>query len=286
MVMGGAIIVAILVAMIVQAKLSPKSEVSGGTSVEILVANKKLLTGERIKPEDVRWQGFPEASAFKGVIKKSDQEDEKDLAVYDTPLRRDIESGEPITMQAIIADVKGGGNFLAASIEPGMRGVGISVKANTAAGGFIAPGDHVDVILSYTAKLDRDAADFAGGVVNRYASQTILSNVKVLAVDQTSKDEGREAKIAKTVTLEVTREGAEILALADSMGDVSLSLRRLGEKDNEVDMLTPLTTDATTSEVIRKINDIMEKSKTTSNTVRVYSGTEIQNIPVRSATTP
>lgn len=281
MIMGGALVVAILVAMIVQSKLSSKST-GGGASVEILVANKKLMLGERIKPEDVRWQAWPDAATFKGVIKKSEQKDEKDLDVYDTPLRRDIEAGEPVTKQSVIADVKGDGNFLAASIEPGMRAMAVAVKAETAAGGFIAPGDRVDVILSYSVKIAKDAQTFANNVISKYASQTVLTNVKVLAVDQKSTGE-QEAKVAKTVTLEVSREGSEILALATSMGDISLSLRRLGEKDGPSDAVTPITTDATTSEVIRKLNDILQKTVSTSNAVRVYSGSEIQNIPVRTS---
>lgn len=286
--MGGAVIMAIIVAMIVQSKLSPKADATGEIpSVEILVASKKLLIGEAIKPEDVRWQAWPESAIFKGVIRRSEQIDEKELAVYNTPLRRAIESGEPVTMQSVIADVKGGNSFLAASLDSGMRAVGVAVKANTSAGGFLSPGDHVDVVLSYAARLKSDADKVAGNIVQRYATQTVLSNVRVMAVDQSAKgDEAVEAKIAKTVTLEVTKEGAEILALAESMGDISLALRRLGEQDRPEDKVTPLVTDATTSHVIRKINALMNKAKTTSNTVRVYSGVTVHNVPVRALTQP
>lgn len=280
MIMGGAIVVALIVAMVVQMKLSPKT--GGGPTVEILVANKKLPIGTRIKAEDVRWQAWPEAASFKGVIKKSEQKDPKKLDIYDVPLRRDIESGEPVTRQAIIADIKGGGNFLASTISPGMRAVSVPVKAETGAGGFLSPGDRVDVILSYTVKLNSPAArDVGSSVVSRNASQTVLSNVRVLGVDQKSKGE-EAAKVAKTVTLEVSREGAEILALAVKMGTISLALRRLGEKDKPEDLVTPITTDATTTEVIRKLNDMVTKSTTRSDTVRVYSGTSVQNVPVRA----
>lgn len=282
MIMGGAVVVAILVAVVVQAKLSPKAEKTAGTTTEILVANKKLVTGERIKAENVRWQAWPEGSTFKGIIKRSEQEDEKKLAVYDTPLRRDVEAGEPLTMQAIISDVKGSGNFLAASIGAGMRAVAIAVKANTSVGGFISPGDHVDVILSYTTRVDADDEEATQAIISKFASQTVLTNVKVLGVDQVSKGEGREAKVPKTVTIEVSREQAEILALADKMGDLSLALRRLGEKDTTADLTTPLTTDATTSEVLLKVNKMMQNAKTNSGTIRVYNGSAVQNVPVRT----
>lgn len=281
MIMGGAIVVALIVAMVVQMKLSPKT--GGGPTVEILVANKKLPIGTRIKAGDVRWQAWPEAASFKGIIKKSDQKDLKKLDVYDVPLRRDIESGEPVTRQAIISDIKGGGNFLASTISPGMRAVSVPVKADTGAGGFLSPGDRVDVILSYTVKLNSAAAREIGrSVVSRNASQTVLSNVRVLGVDQKSKGDDAAAKVAKTVTLEVSREGAEIIALAVKMGTISLALRRLGEKDRPEDLVTPITTDATTTEVIRKLNDMVTKSTKRSDSVRVYSGTNVQNVPVRA----
>lgn len=282
MIMGGAFVVAIVVAMIVQAKLSPKDPKSAGTMTEVLVAAKSLQTGSVLKERDVKWQAWPEKSMFKGLIKKSDQVDEKDIDVYDVPLRRNLQAGEPVTRQALIPDIKGGNNFLAASIAPGMRAVAIGVKANTSAGGFVAPGDRVDVILSYAPRLQSGAKEYSAAIVQQYASQTILHNVKVLAVDQNAADEGREAKVAKTVTLEVSKEGAEVLALGDRMGDITLALRRIGDNEVPAPDARSITTDATTSQVIRKVNDAMYKGKT-GNSIRLYSGNSIQNVPVRAA---
>ena len=282
MIMGGAVVVAILVAMIVQAKLSPKPDKGGAIAqVEILVANKKLLTGERIQAENVRWQAWPETALYTGVIKKSDEADLNNLSIYDTPLRRDIEAGEPIVKQAVISDVKGGGNFLAASLGPGMRAVGLAVKAQTGVGGFVSPGDRVDVIMTYNARISNEIKQISEQVVHKQSSQTVLSNVRVLGVDQTSKNDGQAAKVAKTVTLEVDKEGAEILALAESMGELTLALRRLGEKDDVLDQKTPLTTDVLTSEVLMTLNKMVAGHRAEGNSVRVYSGNTVQNIPVR-----
>ena len=279
MIMGGALTVAILVAMIVNAKLSPKShEATQGT--QILVAKRSLMTGDTLKPTDVKWQDWPDDGMFKGVIKKTDQPDETKLDVYDAPLRRNIEAGEPITKQALIPDAKGGNNFLAATISPGMRAVGIAVKADTIAGGFVAPGDNVDVVLSYAPDLPSGANEYGGSVIQHYASQTILKNIRVLAVDQSS-DENREAKAAKTVTLEVTPDGAEVLALADRMGDITLALRRIGEKDSTEN--APLVTDATTSDVLKKLRKIKEAMEVSGSTIRLYSGNTVQNVPVRAS---
>lgn len=282
MIMGGALVVAVIVAMMVQVKLSPKGSSSASTN-EILVANKKLMVGEKIKPEDVRWQAWPDSAMFVGVYERKNEADEKKLRIYDAPLRRALQSGEPITTQAIIEDAKGGKNFLAASISPGMRAAAVSVKADTSAGGFVNPGDFVDVILAYNAELPGPLQAIAGSIVNRYAAQTILSNVRVLAVDQVSKED-REAKPAKTVTLEVTREGAEMLALAIRMGDISLVLRRIGEVDTAASVITPLTTDSRTTEVMKTVNKMMSQSGgdgSINNAVRLYNGTAVQNVPVR-----
>ncbi|HEX2752483.1 MAG TPA: Flp pilus assembly protein CpaB, partial [Alphaproteobacteria bacterium] len=151
------------------------------------------------------------------------------------------------------------------------------------AGGFITPGDHVDVVLSSTPRLSRTAQEHADKYVSRYASQTVLSNVKVLAVDQSAKEENREAKIAKTVTLEVSQEGAQILALAESMGDITLALRRIGDKDDEKSKVVPFTTDVTTSDVIKKLNNMATESKSSNQAIRMYGGTTIINMPVRTA---
>src|SRR4051812_34365170 len=94
MIMGGALLIAIVVAMLVQMKLAPKktaAEASPGT--EVLMATKDLLAGEELKAENPHWESFPEKLVFKGMIKKSDQADEKKLEVYGKPLRRDITSG-------------------------------------------------------------------------------------------------------------------------------------------------------------------------------------------------
>jgi pilus assembly protein CpaB len=282
MVMGGAMIVAITVALIVQSKLSPKGGAPAPKTVEILVANKPILVGDTLKAADVRWQSWPENGVFKGVIRKTAERSDIDkLDVLRAPVRRAIESGEPVTRQALVPDVRVGNNFLSARISPGMRAVAIPVKASSMVGGFMAPGDHVDVILSYTPNLPNVEDEVSDQVVRRFASQTILSNVKVLAVDQNAKDEDRPAKVAKTVTLEVTQEGAQILALTDRMGELSLALRRIGEKDAPVSVAVPLTTDATTSAVVKKINELNRKTKNAGGTIRMYSGSQVVNVPVR-----
>ncbi len=111
MIMGGALLIAVLLAVVVQSKLGGGSKQAQSKTTEILVAKRKLMTGDVLTAEDVKWQTWPDPSLFKGVIKKSDQADEKKLEIYDAPLRRNIENAEPVTRQAMVIDIKGGNNF-------------------------------------------------------------------------------------------------------------------------------------------------------------------------------
>jgi pilus assembly protein CpaB len=281
-VMGGALVVAIIVAMLVQMKLSSKpqkgtSEISG---TEVLVANKTMGAGEKLNAADVRWQALPDAAIFNGLIRRKEQADENKLEVYNKILRRDIMSGEPVTAQALIMSASG--SFLSAILAPGMRAVAVPVRAETSAGGFVSTGDYVDVLLTYQVNMRGEAENYTAGTVQRFASETVMSNVHVLAVDQNAKEGNRDARVARTVTLEVSKEGAQILAVAASMGALSLSLRHIGEKDTAADNNTPLTTDITTSRIMKKIYKEMGNS----NTVRLYNGNSVVNVPVRAAPKP
>lgn len=287
--MGGALLMAIIVAMLVHAKLTPKTTVQDvTTSNEVLVASRKIMTGEKLKQEDVRWVGWPDGALYNGVYRHKDYPEGTPLPVFDVPIRRDIESGEPITSQAIIADLKGGGNnFLAASIAPGMRAMGVPVTLERSVGGFLAPGDHVDLILSYSPSIPGDAQQYADPLVSHFATQIILSNVKILAVDQNSRpdDKGGARTSVRSITVEVTKEGAQTIALAEQMGEITLALRRMGEQDVPESTVSPIITDATTSEILKRLNKITAQTKAVSNKMRIYSGTAVTNIPVRPSAT-
>lgn len=164
-----------------------------------------------------------------------------------------------------------------------MRAMAIAVKADTATGGFVQPGDRVDLILSYQARTDGPVGQYSANLAQSYASQTVLSNLKVLAVDQKSSDEDRSIKVPKTVTLEVTKRQAEILALSTSVGEISLALRRVGEQDvkRTGDGALDLTTDLDTLNTLKAASRLQQQSKT----IRLYSGTTIQAVPVRSSQT-
>lgn len=265
-----------------------KKPPEGTTAIEmteILVSTKRIPIGEEVKKEKTKWQKWPEDALFKGVIIKSKQKDPEKLEIYGEKVRRSIEKGEPITTNAIIKE-SAGKSFLAASLDKGMRAVSIPVSAANSAGGFIQPGDRVDIILTHTPRFRGEARTYAETTVQRYASQTILSNVKVLAVDQKAKKSGDDDKVkpGKTVTLEVDKKGAEVLALALEMGDLSLALRSLGDSNETptVNKLKELTTDAEVSDVIKAVIDKQKKATVNTNVIRVYNGRDAKDMTVRS----
>ncbi len=284
-VISGALIMAVLVALMMQSSLKPKDTKNKvvEAKTEVLVANKTLLKGEVLKAKDVSWKSFYKASIFKGMVKKAEQADVTKLKVHDKILRRNIEVGEPITTQALIMDIKGGSKNLSVKLDPGMRAVGIVVKAETTAGGFIAPDDRVDVILTYQVKLKGEISKYSSEAVQKFATETIITNARVLAVDQNDKSKAYTAKLAKTITLEVDAEGAQKLNMAASMGKLSLALRRMGEKDTVADQNIPVSTDVLDSKVISHIYNEMNLDKSMSNTVRVYNGADIVDVPVSTS---
>jgi len=189
-------------------------------TVDVLIARSDLDTGQVVGPHDVGWQTWPAASTGSNFIKKSERPEAiKDFigAVVRTP----VAAGEPIRDSKVV-NAKGGG-FLAAVLPHGMRAVSLDVAPDTDAGGFILPNDHVDVMLT---RRDKAAEKLTG--VEKYVSETILRNVRVLAIDQVlGEKDGQKVIIGKTATIELDPHQAETLALARQTGTLSLTLRSL-----------------------------------------------------------
>ena len=116
--------------------------------------------------------------------------------------------------------------FLAAVLTPGMRAVTVPVTATSGIAGFVFPGDRVDLILAH----DFQTGTGENRVINR-ASETLLTDVRVLAVDQKTASKDGAAALAKTATLEVEPRQAEMIAVSVKLGDLSLSLRSLRRED-------------------------------------------------------
>ena len=277
-IVAAALLIAIIVAVSIQSRLAPKTPttVEETPKTEILVANRDISIGDKIERSSVRWQIWPEEALFDNALEKGvDQESD----FIGQIVRRSFSKDEPISEAAFVDIAEGG--FLAAALGQDMRAFAVEVSADTSVGGFISPGDRVDVILTYQIKVRSDVEEETQEVVVRDASETILKNVKVLAIDQdTSSGEDREVKVGKTVTLEVTQSGAETLALAGEMGDLTLALRRLGEKDTQ-DKASELTTDVGIGKTLREVIMKRNAAVQSTNTIRIYGGGNVQDIQVR-----
>jgi pilus assembly protein CpaB len=117
-----------------------------------------------------------------------------------------------------------GSGFMAAILPTGMRAISTQISPETGAGGFILPNDHVDVILT---RRERDADKGASGG-DSHSSETILTNVRVLAIDQNVQEkDGQKVVVGKTATLELTPAQTETLALSQQLGSLSLALRSI-----------------------------------------------------------
>lgn len=272
-VLGGGFLVAIVVALIVQASFGKKNS----NMVEVVVASQAVTAGSTVANSNFKWQEWPKDSVFAGAIIREGKKSVTDSA--QGKVRRDLSAGEPLLKSSLTA--AGKGNVLAAAMEPGMRAMAIKVSAESMVGGFISPGDKVDVILSYQIRLNGDEAESAAGKVDKHASQTILENVNVLAIDQNSSKADDKAKVGRTVTLEVDAAGVERLVLASEMGDLSLSLRALGDDSHKDRGKKNFTTDVQVSNLLQELGKIKKNAGGKSDIVRVYNGQEIENITVR-----
>ncbi len=192
---------------------------------KVLVATRDAAAGTFLKPEDMEWLPWPEDSVVDAYI----QEDE--MAIEDfsgAVVRANLVAGQPFSESLVVYPGERG--FLAAVLEPGARAVSVPVNATTGISGFIFPGDRVDVLL--TMKFDLKSGDKKQ---TRYLSETVLTCVRVLAIDQAAENVEGVASVAKTATLEVTPKQAETVAIALQMGALSLSLNSLSHVGVEAD---------------------------------------------------
>ena len=198
------------------APVAPAAQVS---TVDILVAKNDIGLGQAVKPEDMQWQSWPTASASSSFISRTSRA-EAMREVTGSIARAPFIAGEPIRDQKLVkAD---GSGFMAAILPSGFRAVSTEISPETGAGGFILPNDRVDVVLTRRDKNpDRGGPDLI-------SSEIILSNIRVLAIDQAPKEkDGTSAIVGKTVTLELKPDQVETMARSRQSGTLSLALRSI-----------------------------------------------------------
>ena len=255
-----AAVAAIGLALVVRAMGSPAKEpvavataapVEARPMAKVLVAAKDLAPGRRLDESDMEWKDWPADQVNPAFITDGSrpvptattegEEAKPEGAVaavtraatnlatggakadyVGSVVREPILAGEPIVMRKIVR--AGDSGYMAAYLEPGMRAMAIRVTVETAAGGFILPGDRVDVVLTRETTLGNIGAAEADR--SKFTSSTVMQNIKVLAIDQSTRaGDDEQTVIGATATLEVGPRDAEALALAKSEGELSLILR-------------------------------------------------------------
>jgi pilus assembly protein CpaB len=190
-------------------------------TVDVLVAKTDIGLGKSVTAEDLQWQTWPASTASNSFIRRNERP-EATREVIGSIARAPFIAGEPIREPKLVkAD---GSGFMAAILPAGMRAVSTEISPETGAGGFILPNDRVDVILS---KRDKNPDKSGPELIN---AEIILSNIRVLAIDQAPKEkDGQNSVVGKTTTLELKPEQAEILARARQSGTLSLALRSIAD---------------------------------------------------------
>lgn len=259
-VIGVAAISAIGLALVVRSMGTPSPQEDGAKAVveaapvaKVLVAAVDLEPGRRLTAADMVWKDWPVADvnpafitdgavarpgvpaatdAAEGEAESASSRLVNSVAALSTPtaaetlagsiVREAILAGEPIQARKIVRAGESG--FMAAFLDPGMRAMSMPVSVDNAAGGFILPGDRVDVIL--TREVEVPSPVSPDSVIKRNVSAVVIQNLKVLAIDQTAKAPAEETTVVGgTATLEVNTRDAETLALARAEGTLTLLLR-------------------------------------------------------------
>src|SRR5580765_3006411 len=199
------------------------------TGPKILVAKKAMPVGTIVDPESLGWQPWPKELTQSAYYTEG-QPDADTQKLLGTVVRYQVTAGQPLTRGSLVGPKDRG--FLAAALGPGMRAITVPVNASTGVAGFVFPGDHVDIVLTQDVKGGGDGPSLK-------VSETIVRNVRVLATDQRYTDKNEdgktEVKTFSNVTFEVTPRIAEKLAVAQSMGPLSLSLRSITDNTSELE---------------------------------------------------
>ena len=196
---------------------------------KVLVARKPLPVGTILDATSVGFESWPKG-AMAPVYYVQGGPDSDPSKLLGTVVRYPITAGQPITRGALVGPQDRG--FLAAALGPGMRAITVPVNTSSGVAGFVFPGDRVDMVLTQDVKGGGDGAPLK-------VSETIIRNIRVLATDQRIDSKDADGKtVVKTfsnVTLEVTPRIAEKVAVAQSLGSLSLSLRSIADQTSELE---------------------------------------------------
>jgi len=202
----------------------PAAPVAAISTVEILIAKKDINIGQALAADDMGWAAWPTESASPLFVRRTDRAgaiEQLAGAIARVP----IAGGEPLRESKLIK--ANGSGYMAAILPAGMRAVSTEISPETGAGGFILPNDRVDVLLT---RRDKEAERLTG--IESVVAETLLSDVRVLAIDQAVEEKnGQRVVVGKTATLELLPRQAETLGMGRLQGTLSLALRSIVDSD-------------------------------------------------------
>jgi len=226
-------------------------------TTQVLVAKADLPNGTVINDSNTQWLAWPEEALQEAYLVKTRDSNPMTAITKDKHVtRRAISKGDPITMVKLYkADDPG---FMRGSLRPGMRAIAVKASAASASGGFILPGDHVDIMLTHNLlrrAMERTGSTSDEFIALEYTSETIMENLRVLAIDQNVSEFQGGAVLGKTVLLEVTPKQAEKLNTAKVMGTLYLVLR--SAETGAIANKTSFTTDVEVSPLLSSFKSFM-----------------------------
>ena len=191
----------------------------------VLVARTDIRRGQILRPDEMVWQTWPEGGLDKTYIVMGGAPPRTPESFAGWVAKNPIAGGEPISEAKIIAP--GNRGFLAAVLRPGMRAISVPVTITSGISGFIFPGDQVDLLLTYSVPAPPAKDKDAKASYDHKVAQTVLRDIRVVAIDQRLESKAGEAVPAHTATFEVPAKETEVILLAAEIGKVTLILRPL-----------------------------------------------------------
>lgn len=224
-IMGVAVLAAGMAGFLALNLTAPRVEVTDNSvpvvekmpTIDVLVAKAGVPVGARLNPEMVEWKGWPEDVIVEGLIRR-DQRPEAIAELDGAVVRLPLFPGEPLRPEKI---VDSSARVMSSLLPAGKRAIATEISVATSAGGFILPNDRVDVIM-----VRRNSGS------EGFITETILSNIRILAIDQRIEEnaDGSRTAVGTTATLELDPEQAKIITVAQQMADrLTLSLRSVAD---------------------------------------------------------
>jgi pilus assembly protein CpaB len=194
------------------------------STADVLVIRRDVTMGSELG-DALAWQQWPRDALQEYFVTRN--ADPEALERLQTSVARvPLYAGEPLRPGKLIGE---GQSFMATILPSGKRAIATQISAATSAGGFILPDDRVDVIMTRRSQVT---------AAEGFVTETILRNIRVLAIDQTIQEdeEGRRVRVGETATLELTPQQAEIITVAQQMADrLTLALRPVVDANEQID---------------------------------------------------